>query len=65
MYAEDSRLLELSPHECLFIDDDPQLVATAEDLGYRGVTLDRKARSGRAGPVIVSLDELLPIVAAR
>jgi putative hydrolase of the HAD superfamily len=65
MYAEGSRLLNLQPHECLFVDDDPQLVAAAERLGYHGVTLDRGAPCGSATDVIQSLDELLPIVEAR
>jgi FMN phosphatase YigB (HAD superfamily) len=62
MYAEGSRLLGLPPPECLFIDDDPDLVAAAVGLGYRGVTLDRDAPHGRADEVITSLDDLLPIV---
>ncbi|SCE83948.1 putative hydrolase of the HAD superfamily [Micromonospora mirobrigensis] len=62
MYAEGNRLLGLEPHECLFIDDDPQLVTAAKDLGYHGVTLDREAQRGTASGVIVSLDELLPII---
>jgi putative hydrolase of the HAD superfamily len=65
MYTEGSRLLNLEPHECLFIDDDPQLVAAAKGLGYHGVTLDRCAQCGTASDVIESLDELLPIVEAR
>ncbi|MEV4636976.1 HAD-IA family hydrolase [Actinoplanes sp. NPDC049548] len=65
MYAEGSRLLGLAPHECLFIDDDPELVAAAETLGYRGVTLDREASHRIGDDVIVSLDELLSIVEAR
>jgi HAD superfamily hydrolase (TIGR01509 family) len=65
MYAEGSRLLGLKPRECLFIDDDPQLVAAAEDLGYHGDTLDRDAQRTAAGDVIVSLDYLLPIVAGK
>lgn len=62
MYAEGSRLLGLEPPECLFIDDDPELVAAARNLGYQGVTLDRDA--GRPTPpgVIATLDELVPIV---
>jgi putative hydrolase of the HAD superfamily len=65
MYAEGSRLLNLQPHECLFVDDDPQLVAAAKRLGHHGVTLDRGAPCGSATDVIQSLDELLPIVEAR
>jgi HAD superfamily hydrolase (TIGR01509 family) len=65
MYAEGSRLLGLEPYECLFIDDDPQLVAAAKDLGYHGVTLDRDAQRSTASDVIVSLNDLLPIIEAR
>jgi putative hydrolase of the HAD superfamily len=64
MYAEGSRLLGLAPDRCLFIDDDPQLVAAARDLGYHGVTLDRDTARSTASDVIVSLAELLPIVEA-
>jgi putative hydrolase of the HAD superfamily len=59
MYAAGSRLVGLTPEECLFIDDDPELVAAARSLGYAGVTLDREADSP-AGGTITSLDELLP-----
>jgi FMN phosphatase YigB (HAD superfamily) len=62
MYAEGSRLLGLEPDRCLFIDDDPELVAAAEDLGYHGVTLDRGAPRSNSGDVIGSLAELLPII---
>jgi beta-phosphoglucomutase-like phosphatase (HAD superfamily) len=65
MYAEGSRLLGLQPHECLVVDDDPQLVAAAKNLGYHGVTLDRAAQASSAGDVIVSMNELLAIIEAR
>ena len=48
MYAEGNRLLGLEPGRCLFIDDDPQLVAVAKDLGYHGVTLDRDTQRSTA-----------------
>jgi putative hydrolase of the HAD superfamily len=54
MYAEGARLVGLAPHECLFVDDDPDLVAAARDLGYHGLALDRPA---------MTLDAVLPIVA--
>jgi putative hydrolase of the HAD superfamily len=41
MYRAGSDLLGLAPADCLFVDDDPALVAAAVDLGYRGVTMDR------------------------
>jgi FMN phosphatase YigB (HAD superfamily) len=63
MYAEGSRLLGLEPHECLFIDDDSQLVDAAQELGYQGITLDREAARTATG-VIVSLDHLVPIIEA-
>jgi putative hydrolase of the HAD superfamily len=63
MYAAGSDLLGLAPRHCMFIDDDPDLVAAAVDLGYHGVALLRGAPSPSAVPVITSLDELLPIVA--
>lgn len=43
MYAEGARLVGLPPSECLFVDDDPDLVAAARDLGYQGYTLTRPA----------------------
>jgi putative hydrolase of the HAD superfamily len=63
MYAAGSDLLGLAPSHCLFIDDDPDLVSAAVDLGYHGVVLMREAPSPSAVPVITSLDELLPIIA--
>jgi len=62
MYAEGSRLLGLEPRECLFVDDDPRLVAAAEALGYRGVTLDRAAPHDTGTGLIVSLDGLLSMM---
>jgi HAD superfamily hydrolase (TIGR01509 family) len=64
MYAEGSRLIGLEPHDCLFIDDDPQLVDAAQKLGYQGITLDREAQRAAEG-VIVSLDDLLPVIETR
>lgn len=62
MYAAGSQLLGLAPEECLFVDDDPDLVSAAADLGYHSVALRRGARSPSAVRTITSLDELLPIV---
>ena len=39
MYAADSELLGLDPGDCLFVDDDPQLVSAAIQLGYHGAAL--------------------------
>jgi HAD superfamily hydrolase (TIGR01509 family) len=63
MYAAGSDLLGLEAGDCLFIDDDPRLVAAAIQLGYHGVALIRDAAPAPASvPAITSLDELPPIV---
>jgi HAD superfamily hydrolase (TIGR01509 family) len=59
MYAAGSDLLGLRPDECLFIDDDPDLVVAAVDLGYHGVALARDERPVTPVAVIGSLTELL------
>jgi HAD superfamily hydrolase (TIGR01509 family) len=65
MYAAGRELLGLDPDDCLFVDDDPQLVLAAIELGYHGVALLRGAGPTPASvPAITSLDELLPIVRA-
>ncbi len=43
MYQAGSALLGLPPQRCLFVDDDPALVAAADALGYQGVALVRSA----------------------
>jgi FMN phosphatase YigB (HAD superfamily) len=68
MYAAGSDLLGLSPDECLFVDDDPQLVVAAVDLGYHGVIMARDqppdhTRLSAGPPLITSLYELVPITA--
>jgi putative hydrolase of the HAD superfamily len=64
MYAAGSGALGLPPGECLFVDDDPQLVAAAVDLGYHGTVMTREPDDivPEGLPVICSLPELLPIV---
>ncbi|NEE02911.1 HAD family hydrolase [Phytoactinopolyspora halotolerans] len=58
MYHAASAALGLAPAQCLFVDDDPELVAAAIRLGYAGRALCRD--SGRADvPSIASLTELL------
>lgn len=65
MYAAGRELLGLDPDDCLFVDDDPQLVLAAIQLGYRGVALTRDAGPSPATvPAITSLDELPRIVGA-
>jgi putative hydrolase of the HAD superfamily len=66
MYAAGSDLLGLVPGDCLFVDDDPALVAAAVALGYHGVALvPDPAAIPAPGTVrvIASLAELPPIVA--
>ncbi|MBE1605301.1 HAD-IA family hydrolase [Actinopolymorpha pittospori] len=63
MYAAGSDLLGLDPGECLFIDDDPELVSAAIQLGYQGVALIRVGQHPATVPAITTLDELLPLVA--
>jgi putative hydrolase of the HAD superfamily len=46
MYAAGSELLGLDPGDCLFIDDDPQLVLAAIQLGYQGVALTTRRGAG-------------------
>lgn len=66
IYAAGSDLLGLAPGDCLFVDDDPELVAAAVALGYHGVALVPDPSGVPAPvtvPVIGSLSELPPIVA--
>lgn len=63
MYAAGRELLGLDPGDCLVVDDDPQLVLAAIQLGHHGVALTRGGGPTPAGvPVITSLEELLPII---
>ncbi len=63
MYHHASEALGLAPAQCVFVDDDPDLVAAAIGLGYAGRAVCRSAGvpAGRGVPVISSLDELLPL----
>jgi putative hydrolase of the HAD superfamily len=65
MYAAGSGLLRLDPGDCLFIDDDSDLVSAAVDLGYHGITIARDEHRPIADNTIRTLDELLPIAAGR
>nr|WP_246595275.1 HAD-IA family hydrolase [Actinoplanes auranticolor] len=60
MYRAGSDALGLAPADCLFVDDDPDLVGAAIRLGYQGVTLVREpgAEPPAATPWITSLREL-------
>lgn len=58
MYHHASTALGLAPSQCLFVDDDPELVAAAIQLGYAGRALCRDAAVSDV-PSIGSLTELL------
>jgi HAD superfamily hydrolase (TIGR01509 family) len=58
MYRTASDGLGLPPEECFFVDDDPELVAAAIDLGYSGAALLRDGASAEV-PVIRSLTGVL------
>ncbi|MFF3976298.1 HAD family hydrolase [Streptomyces sp. NPDC001828] len=58
MYHHASAALDLPPAQCLFIDDDPDLVAAAIELGYEGRALCRDSAVPDV-PSITSLTELL------
>jgi len=64
MYRHASEALGLAPADCLFVDDDPALVAAAIELGYQGRAMLRKGdEADPAGvAVISSLTELLDLV---
>jgi putative hydrolase of the HAD superfamily len=62
MYAAGSDLLGLNPGDCLFIDDDPQLVSAAIQLGYHGAALTRAGQPTASVPAIMSLGDLPPII---
>ncbi|MGD6740671.1 HAD family hydrolase [Streptomyces sp. BH106] len=59
MYHHASAALELAPAQCLFVDDDPDLVAAAIELGYAGRALCRDTPADPDVPSITSLTELL------
>jgi HAD superfamily hydrolase (TIGR01509 family) len=63
MYTAGSALLGLDPGDCLFIDDDPQLVAAAIALGYHGVALVRDDQPPTSVPTIHTLPELISLIA--
>lgn len=64
MYRHASDALGLAPEECLFLDDGPDLVKAAIDLGYHGRAVIRGTAPRPAGvPWIGGLDEILPLFA--
>lgn len=69
MYHHASAALGLPPAECLFVDDDPALVAAALELGYQGRWMRRAdVEPCEADPgveAVTSLSELVELVASR
>jgi HAD superfamily hydrolase (TIGR01509 family) len=66
MYHHASDALGLPPGDCLFLDDDPDLVQAAIDLGYHGRAVIRPPQPAPADvPWIATLDEILPLTPAR
>lgn len=65
MYRHASDALGLEPAQCLFIDDDPELVRAAIELGYAGRALSRDGRGSGADarvPHITSLEQLTDLI---
>ncbi|AJE40509.1 HAD family hydrolase [Streptomyces nodosus] len=60
MYHHASTALGLAPAQCLFVDDDPELVAAAIRLGYAGRALCRDSAVPGV-PSITSLTQLLDL----
>ncbi|WP_255953086.1 HAD family hydrolase [Streptomyces odontomachi] len=62
MYHHASTSLGLAPAQCLFVDDDPDLVAAAIRLGYAGRALCRDSTTTVSDvPSITTLTELLDL----
>ncbi|WP_205856409.1 HAD family hydrolase [Phytoactinopolyspora endophytica] len=59
MYQHASEALGLTPAECLFVDDDPGLVAAAIELGYQGRAVCRDGRPAEGVASIAAIDEIL------
>ena len=61
MYRAGSDALGLPPHECLVVDDDPDLVAAAIELGYGGAAIIRTTDPPATVPWISTLEDLVPL----
>ncbi|MCX4880952.1 HAD family hydrolase [Streptomyces sp. NBC_00847] len=61
MYRHASEALGLRAGECVFVDDDPELVAAAIELGYAGRALCRDGVAGPGVPTITALPEILDL----
>jgi FMN phosphatase YigB (HAD superfamily) len=61
MYRAGSDALGLPPHECVFVDDAPDLVAAAIELGYGGTAIVRASDPPADVPWISTLEDLVPL----
>jgi putative hydrolase of the HAD superfamily len=61
MYRAGSDALGLPPRECVFVDDAPDLVAAAIELGYGGTAIIRTPEPPTTVPWIGTLEDLLPM----
>jgi putative hydrolase of the HAD superfamily len=59
MYRAGSDALGLPPRECLFVDDAPDLVAAAIELGYGGTAIIRASEPPTTVPWIGTLEDLV------
>jgi putative hydrolase of the HAD superfamily len=64
MYQAGSDALGLAPRECIFVDDDPDLVAAAIELGYGGTAIVRASEPPTAVPWLGTLEDLVPMTGA-
>jgi putative hydrolase of the HAD superfamily len=63
MYRAGSDALGLPPDECVFVDDAPDLVAAAIELGYGGTAIVRGSDPPTTVPWIGTLEDLVPMTA--
>jgi putative hydrolase of the HAD superfamily len=61
MYRAGSDALGLAAHECVFVDDAPDLVAAAIEFGYGGTAIIRTSDPPAAVPWIRTLEDLVPM----
>jgi HAD superfamily hydrolase (TIGR01509 family) len=61
MYRAGSDALGLPPHECVFVDDAPDLVAAAIRLNYGGTAIVRASNPPAGVPWIGTLEDLVPM----
>jgi putative hydrolase of the HAD superfamily len=61
MYRAGSEALGLPPHECVFVDDAPELVTAAIELGYGGTAIVRTSDPPATVPWISTLEDLIPM----